>query len=347
MERSLVAELETELVHWGLDKSRPVRSIYFGGGTPSLARVRIFSKLFSGSDTEISMEGNPSSTTSVKALKNLRDIGINRYSLGIQSFQESILKELGRDHTPSTALRSLLDARSVWPGRVSMDLIMGHSRQTLQDWVKELRFTMDVVDDHLSLYHLTVERGTELHRDVTRGNIPLPDAELAADMYETMIQMTAEAGFEHYEVSNFARNSAYSMHNSGHWQGIDYLGIGPGAHGRVKDPRTGQRVRTFNIRDPAGWMQQCAEQGTGRRRTVVVEKEIFKQEMVVLGMRTSQGIALERFHMLCGQPLLEYLDADALSSSIAADLVTLTPRALTPTERGMAVADELVARLLR
>ncbi|KAF9962891.1 radical S-adenosyl methionine domain-containing protein 1, partial [Mortierella alpina] len=106
-----------------------------------------------------------------------------------------------------------------------MDLIMGHSRQTLQDWVKELRFTMDVVDDHLSLYHLTVERGTELHREVTRGNVALPDAELAADMYETMIQMTAEAGFEHYEVSSFARNGAYSMHNSGHWQGIDYLGI--------------------------------------------------------------------------------------------------------------------------
>ncbi|KAF9929746.1 radical S-adenosyl methionine domain-containing protein 1 [Mortierella alpina] len=171
-------------------------------------------------DTEISME----STTSVEVLKNLRDIGINRYSLGVQSFQAHILKELGRDHTPSTALRSLLDARSVWPGRVSMDLIMGHSQQTLQDWIKELRFTMDVVDNHLSLYHLTVERGTELHRDVTRGNISLPDAELAADMYEAMIQITAEAGFEHYEVSNFARNGAYSMHNSGHWKGIDYLG---------------------------------------------------------------------------------------------------------------------------
>ncbi|KAF9276898.1 radical S-adenosyl methionine domain-containing protein 1 [Mortierella alpina] len=171
MERSLVAELEAELVHWGLDNSRlPVRSIYFG-------------------ETEISMEGNPSSTASLDVLKNLHSIGINRYSLGIQSFQARILEELGRDHTPSTALRSLLDARSVWPGRVSMDLIMGHSGQTLQDWVKELRFTMDVVDNHLSLYHLTVERGTELHRDVTRGNMALPDAELAADMYETMIQV--------------------------------------------------------------------------------------------------------------------------------------------------------------
>ncbi|CAO3569482.1 unnamed protein product [Mortierella alpina] len=162
MERSLAAELEAELDHWGLDKSRrPVRSVYFGGGTPSLAKPSMFSSILDvlsrrchiSKDTEISMEGNPSSTTSVDVLKNLRDIGINRYSLGIQSFQERILEELGRDHTPSTALKSLLDARSVWPGRVSMDLIMGHSRQTLQDWIKELRFTMDVVDDHLSLYH--------------------------------------------------------------------------------------------------------------------------------------------------------------------------------------------------
>ncbi|KAG0330407.1 radical S-adenosyl methionine domain-containing protein 1, partial [Dissophora globulifera] len=207
-------------------------------------------------DTEISMEGNPSSTTSVNVLQSLRDIGINRYSLGVQSFQERILRELGRDHTPSSALRSLLDARSVWPGRVSMDLIMGHAGQTLEDWEKELRFTMDVVDDHLSLYHLTVEPGTaqvdasqffrrrharvertsnliqgilpyftviSLHKDVARGTVVLPDYDLTTDMYETMIKVTGEAGFEHYEVSNFARKQAYSKHNSGHWLGIDYL----------------------------------------------------------------------------------------------------------------------------
>ncbi|KAF8978974.1 radical S-adenosyl methionine domain-containing protein 1 [Entomortierella lignicola] len=135
------------------------------------------------------MEGNPSSTTSVKALRSLRDIGINRYSLGVQSFKERILKELGRDHTPSSALRSLLDARSVWPGKVSMDLIMGHSDQTLEDWKQELRFTLDVVDDHLSLYHLTVEPGTQLHKDVTQGKVQLPDNELAVDMYEAMIEV--------------------------------------------------------------------------------------------------------------------------------------------------------------
>ncbi|KAG0354642.1 radical S-adenosyl methionine domain-containing protein 1, partial [Gamsiella multidivaricata] len=175
------------------------------------------------------MEGNPSSTTSVQTLKSLRDIGINRYSLGVQSFQNHILKELGRDHTPSSALRSLLDARSVWPGRVNMDLIMGHAGQTLEDWTKELRFTMDVVDDHLSLYHLTVEPGTALHKDVTQGKIALPDNDQATDMYEAMIELTSKAGFEHYEVSNFARNQAYSKHNSGHWLGVDYLGkdLGP------------------------------------------------------------------------------------------------------------------------
>ncbi|KAI8605500.1 hypothetical protein EDD21DRAFT_363415 [Dissophora ornata] len=355
MERSLVTELETELAHWSLDqKSRPVRSVYFGGGTPSLARPSMFKSVLSTLDrlcylsqnTEISMEGNPSSTTSIETLQSLRDIGINRYSLGVQSFQDHILKDLGRDHTPSSALRSLLDARSVWPGRVSMDLIMGHAGQTLEDWTKELRFAMDVVDNHLSLYHLTVEPGTVLHKHVTQGRTVLPDSDLATDMYEATIKLTSEAGFEHYEVSNFARNGAYSKHNSGHWQGIDYLGIGPGAHGRVLDPRSRQRVRTYNIRDPAGWMGQCAEQGSGRRRTAAIDPEESKQELVVLGMRTKRGIEHERFRQLTGQELLKYLDADATRSSIAAGLVTLTSQTLSPTEKGMAVADELVARLI-
>ncbi|KAG0304390.1 radical S-adenosyl methionine domain-containing protein 1, partial [Dissophora globulifera] len=250
-------------------------------------------------DTEISMEGNPSSTTSVNVLQSLRDIGINRYSLGVQSFQERILRELGRDHTPSSALRSLLDARSVWPGRVSMDLIMGHAGQTLEDWEKELRFTMDVVDNHLSLYHLTVEPGTaqdilpyftvvSLHKNVARGTVVLPDYDLTTDMYETMIKVTGEAGFEHYEVSNFARKQAYSKHNSGHWLGIDYL---------------------------------------------VINLDETMRELVVLGMRTKLGVELGRFRRLTGQELLEFLDRDATRSSIEAGLLTLTDTALSPTER--------------
>ncbi|KAG0215063.1 radical S-adenosyl methionine domain-containing protein 1 [Mortierella sp. GBA43] len=230
MEHALVTELETELSYWDLDqKSRPVRSVYFGGKmyAPSMFKsiLSVLDRMCHiTKDTEISMEGNPSSSTSIEVLKSLRDIGINRYSLGVQSFQDQILKELGRDHSSSSALRSLLDARSVWPGRVSMDLIMGHAGQTLEDWIKELRFTMDVADDHISLYHLTVEPGTELQRAVVRGKVTLPDNDLATDMYEAMIELTSKAGFEHYEVSNFARNGAYSIHNSGHWLGIDYLG---------------------------------------------------------------------------------------------------------------------------
>ncbi|KAF9982932.1 radical S-adenosyl methionine domain-containing protein 1 [Modicella reniformis] len=339
MEHALITELETELVQWGLDqKSRPVRSVYFGGGTPSLARPSMFKSILGVLDrlchltknTEISMEGNPSSMISVKSLRSLRGIGINRYSLGVQSFQNHILRELGRDHTSSSALRSLLEARLVWPGRVSMDLIMGHAGQTLDDWTKELRFTMDVVDDHISLYHLTVEPGTELHSTVARGMVTLPDNDLGTDMYEAMIELTSQAGFEHYEVSNFARNGAYSIHNSGHWLGIDYLGIGPGAHGR--------------IRDPAGWMHQCTELGTGR--TQAIDAEEAKRELIVLGMRTKLGVELEMFERNTGQELLKYLDADATKACIAAGLITLRPLSLSPTERGMAVADELVARLI-
>ncbi|KAF8935662.1 radical S-adenosyl methionine domain-containing protein 1 [Haplosporangium bisporale] len=291
-------------------------------------------------------QGNPSSTTSLEALQDLRDIGINRYSLGIQSFQNHILKDLGRDHTPATALRSLIDAKSVWPGRVSMDLIMGHTGQTLADWRSELKFAMDIVDDHLSLYHLTVEPGTDLYKDVRSGLVSTPNDDLATDMYEAIIEITEAAGFEHYEVSNFARNKAYSQHNSGHWQGVDYLGIGPGAHGRVTDPATGDRVRTFNIRDPTTWMAHCKQHGSGLRRTVVMSDEETKQELVVLGMRTKAGVNFARFKQLTKQDLMQYLDADAVMICTEAGLILKTQDALSPTERGMAVADELVTRLL-
>ncbi|KAG0312565.1 radical S-adenosyl methionine domain-containing protein 1 [Linnemannia gamsii] len=165
-------------------------------------------------------------------------------------------------------------------------------------------------------------------------------------MYEATIQLTKEAGFEHYEVSNFARNKAYSMHNSGHWFGIDYLGIGPGAHGRVRHPQTRQKFRTFNVRDPAGWMLECEEQGTGRRKTEAIEPEDSKRELLVLGMRTRRGVDLDRFVQLTGQDLLEYLDSDATAWCIDAGLLQLSAASLSPTERGMAVADELSVRLL-
>ncbi|KAG0084778.1 radical S-adenosyl methionine domain-containing protein 1 [Podila epicladia] len=227
-----------------------------------------------------------------------------------------------------------------------MDLIMGHAGQTLTDWRSELKFAMDIVDDHLSLYHLTVEPGTDLHKDVRSGLVSIPSHDLATDMYEAIIELTEAAGFEHYEVSNFARNRAYSQHNSGHWQGVDYLGIGPGAHGRVTDPVTGDRVRTFNIRDPATWMAHCEQQGSGLRRTVVLSEEETKQELVVLGMRTAVGVNFARFKQLTKQDLMQYLNADAVAICTEAGLITRTIEALSPTERGMAVADELVTRLL-
>ncbi|KAG0013839.1 radical S-adenosyl methionine domain-containing protein 1 [Entomortierella chlamydospora] len=275
MELSLLKELKTEISYWGLDnKTRPVRSVYFGGGTPSLARPNMFDTILStldqlcglSKDTEVTVEGNPSS---------------------------HILKELGRDHTPSSALRSLLDARS-------------------------------------KSYQLTKMFMRRLHKDVTQGKVTLPDSELAADMYETMIEMTSEAGFEHYEVSNFAKNQAYR----------------PGAHGRMRNPKSGELQRTFNIRDPAGWMQQCSEVGTGRRRTVAIDPEETKQELVALGMRTKRGVELEMFKKATGQELIKYLNTEALTTCVEANLVVLSPQALSPTERGMAVADELVARLL-
>ncbi|KAG0235075.1 hypothetical protein BGW42_005868 [Actinomortierella wolfii] len=354
MERALVADLENQLTRWHYAAAkRPIRSVYFGGGTPSLARPSMFASVLDvlhrhggiTRETEISMEGNPSSTTSVDTLKQLARLGINRYSLGIQTFRAETLQALGRDHTPASALRSLNDARSIWPGKVSFDLIMGHEGQTLEGWVKELNFSMDVADNHISLYQLTVEAGTRLHKDVRAGKVDLPGHELMADMYDAAIEISARAGFEHYEVSNFARNGAYSRHNSGHWMGVDYIGVGPGAHGRVQDAETGKYWRTFNVRDPSGWMVHCEETGTGVRKAVPISIEELKQELVVLGMRTKNGVQLDRFQQLTQQPLLQYLPRDSIDRCIEAGLLVQTDESLRPTRRGMAVADELPVQI--
>ncbi|CAO3639698.1 unnamed protein product [Mucor hiemalis] len=238
-------------------KKRPLHSVYFGGGTPSLAKpsgiesiLKVIDKYVGLNDSvEVSMEANPTSIEFSK-LKGFKNAGVNRLSLGIQSFNSADLKILGRDHTGLEALKALSIAKELYSKeRVSFDLIYARPGQTIEGWRKELEEALDIAGDHLSMYQLTLERSTPLHKQSLKGLIPpIPDGDISADIYEETVSIAKSFGYTHYEVSNYAKTqSAISRHNFSYWQGMDYLGVGPGAHGRLTDFIEKKRVRTFGV----------------------------------------------------------------------------------------------------
>ena len=278
-------------------EGRVLRSIFFGGGTPSLMEPRVVGGVLRAAeeawrwanDIEITMEANP---TSVEAERfaAYRDAGVNRISMGIQSLVDDDLRRLGRQHSAAEAMAAFSVARRLFP-RVSFDLIYARQDQTLEDWAVELDRALSLAVDHLSLYQLTIEDGTAFAARQAMGGLKgLPDEDLAADMFELTQERTAAAGFTAYETSNHARAGAESRHNLIYWMGGDYAGIGPGAHGRIT--LQGRRWATEAPRGPDDWLRQVGASGSGEEfRGALTPVEDF-EERVMMGLRLRAGLDL-------------------------------------------------------
>ncbi|OAD03631.1 hypothetical protein MUCCIDRAFT_110504 [Mucor lusitanicus CBS 277.49] len=333
----LVKAMTTELEYFLNDpryglKDRKVHSVYFGGGTPSLAKPSAIHAILEtirkqvglADDTEISMEANPTSIEQSK-LKQFKQAGVNRLSLGIQSLNTHDLKMLGRDHTGEEALKALSVAKDIFhKERVTFDLIYARPGQTTRDWERELQQALDIAGDHLSMYQLTVERSTPLHKQSLKGLLPsMPDPDSAADMYEATVRIAADYGYHHYEVSSYAkRQQAISRHNFSYWQGMDFLGIGPGAHGRLTDIHENQRVRTFGEFHPDKYMALCEAEGEGIRKIQPISMHDMAEELIVFGMRTRMGIPRSRFSKMTGGAVLDQvIDTEALKLFMEANLL--------------------------
>ncbi|MEE6527647.1 hypothetical protein FKM82_029179, partial [Ascaphus truei] len=212
-----------------------------------------------------------------------------------KSLDDSDLLLLGRTHTASDALRTLEEARCLFPGRTSADIMFGLPGQSLASWHSSLRRLLALCDDHVSLYQLTLERGTALFRAVQDGRLSPPDPELTAHMYDDARRILSEAGFRQYEVSNFARNGALSNHNLSYWLGKQYIGLGPGAHGRFVARGGGGQRREARIQtlEPEPWMTEVTRYGHGTRRVTEQSDLDVLEEMLVLGLRTDFGITHE------------------------------------------------------
>ncbi|HUB45024.1 MAG TPA: radical SAM family heme chaperone HemW [Acetobacteraceae bacterium] len=345
---ALLTELAWEAARLG---PRPLASIFFGGGTPSLMQPETVAALIEDAcrwfdpvaGLEITLEANPTSVEAAR-LAAFREAGVNRLSLGVQSLDADALRLLGRQHSADQARAALEIARAAFP-RVSFDLIYARPGQTLATWRTELRAALALAADHLSLYQLTIEPGTAFATRHARGDIVLPDDDTAASLYEATAEEAARFGLLPYEVSNYARPGAESRHNLTYWRYADYAGIGPGAHGRLT---LGSDLwATRRHRAPEIWAERVARDGHGTAEQIALGAAEKAREMLLMGLRLTEGIDAARFAARTGVALADAIDADVLTQAEAEDYVRVADGRLAALAAGRLRLDALLAALVR
>lgn len=286
-------------------RGRLVNSIFFGGGTPSLMQVPVVARVIEriakhwvlANDVEITLEANPGSIEASR-FEGYRLSGVNRVSMGMQAMNDADLRAFGRLHTAEEALQAFDVARHCFD-RVSFDLIYARQGQSLIQWEAELNRALGLAVDHLSLYQLTIEEGTAFGDRYARGRLRgLPNEDLSADMFELTQDLCAAGGFPAYEVSNHARPGAESLHNRIYWNSGDYLGIGPGAHGRIT--LNGVRHCTEATRNPGAWMKQLRDTGAGESVRAALSQSEQADEYILMGLRLTEGLDLRRLETISG-----------------------------------------------
>ncbi|MEE8392763.1 MAG: radical SAM family heme chaperone HemW [Rhodospirillales bacterium] len=346
-EGRMKAALVSELEHFANETGpRTVSSIFFGGGTPSLMTPQTISDLIEAvkrlwglaDDPEITMEANPTSAES-DSFQGFGEAGVNRLSLGVQSFDDRSLAFLGRLHSASEAVSALELAARHFP-RISFDLIYGLPGQGLEHWQRELKSALNYVEGHVSLYQLSVEPGTGFHKSGIRE----VDQDMAARLYETSLSLLEENGLTAYEISNFAVTGEECRHNLRVWRGADYVGAGPGAHGRITTNRG--TVAASQTADPESWLEMAENcgHGTAERKTLSPAERL--EEILMLGLRLAEGIGRARFLELTGYELEEAFDGERLRALTDGGFLVLDESGLRATGAGRLRLDAVLAALL-
>ncbi len=325
---------------------RVLSTVFFGGGTPSLMQPEIVAAILDevrklwpmANDPEITLEANPTSVDAAR-FAGFRAAGVNRVSLGVQALRDADLRALGRLHSVAEARAAFEVARRLFP-RVSFDLIYARQGQNLDMWRSELSEALDMAADHLSLYQLTVEPGTAFADRAARGKLrDLPDEDLAADLYVLTAEMCAAAGLPAYEVSNHAAPGAESRHNLIYWRAGDWVGIGPGAHGRLT--LVEGRVATETHRVPAAWLKAVRETGSGELERVTQGAQDQAEEYLMMALRLHEGAEWRRLNALGYS-----VPVDAIQDLSEFGYLASTIDRLRVTERGRLVLNAVLRRLL-
>ena len=339
----LVTAMALDLKYWrSVTGPRALTSIHFGGGTPSLMRpaqiqtlIDMCKELWSAApDIEIGLEANPDDAEAA-LWSGYKAAGLNRLSVGIQSFDDEVLKFLGRNHDGAAARRALELACSIFDN-VSADLIFGHAGQTQMAWQSDLDTALSFQITHLSAYQLTIEDGTAFGRAARRGTALDVDENMSAALYDVTRDRLSDAGFSHYEVSNYERGDTRSAHNMAYWTGIDYVGIGPGAHGRITTDKT--RLATVAQMTPSGYIRAVSEAGHGGEERHPLRADEVAEEYVMMGLRIREGLDLK--HSSLAGKVLNIEDLEE------AGWVAREHDRLKATDKGRLVLNEITRQLL-
>jgi len=351
-ERAYVDAVAVELATHARDSTwtgRPLRSVYLGGGTPSLFAPATIAELLAAvgrafalaSDAEVTLEANPG-TVSAERLAAYRAAGVNRLSLGAQSFDAQTLSTLGRDHAAADVPRAVTAARTAGFENVSLDLVYAVPGTGLAAWEHDLVAVLELAPEHVSAYALTYEEGTPFHRWRESGRLQPVAHDDEAAMAELAVATLEAAGLRRYEISSFARPGRESRHNLGYWDGSDYLGVGAGAHAFAREPAPGRRW--MNERLPARYLAAIVADGAAVASEERLTETQARAEFVFTGLRRVAGVDADAFALRFGD------DVDVafpqLSDLVDAGLVERTDRRIRLTARGLAFADEVSARLL-
>ena len=338
--QAIVGDLEAQAALTG---PRRLASIFLGGGTPSLMdpawaaeMIATAKRLWTpAADLEVTLEANPTDAEA-RRFAGFADAGVNRLSLGLQSLDDAALTFLGRNHDAATAIRAARAATAAFP-RLSVDMIYARPGQTPVAWAEELKAALDLGAEHVSPYQLTIEAGTAFDRAVRRGTFTPLDADTGAELFDTTQSVLEAAGFDAYEVSNHARGAAArSRHNLIYWQGCDYVGAGPGAHGRITTE--GARQATQAAIRPADYIARVAEAGLGFSAVETLSAREAAQERLLSGLRITDGVARAEVAAL---EIAPHRIAELVGLGLLAD----DPERLRATSAGRLVLDRLTQEL--
>lgn len=343
----LLQEMELAAAAWSTNQ--PLQSVYLGGGTPSLLSAEQVSRLLACSrslfghadDAEITLEANPGTVT-LDPLTGYYQAGVSRLSLGAQSFNDQLLQTLGRRHTASETRSAFQLAQQAGFSSIGLDLICGLPEQTMADWQQDLAAALALQPDHLSVYGLTIEEDTPFAGRYPAGSDALPDHDLSADMLEEADNRLGAAGYEHYEIANFARPGCRSQHNCGYWQRDGYLGIGPGAHSFL---RQGWGIRWGNQGDFETWAAAIQNNSLAATEQQELTREDALSEYIFLGLRMADGISLNGFAEEFGERL-EHRFSEAIHQLQQAGLLTCSQDRLCLTKQGMLLSNQVFVRFL-
>ena len=325
---------------------RTLQTVFFGGGTPSLMDPDLVAAIIERirtnwpmvNDPEITLEANPGSIEAGR-FRDYRAAGVNRISMGMQAMNDEDLRRLGRKHTAVEAMDAFDIARHIFE-RVSFDLIYARQDQTLAAWRLELKRALGLAIDHLSLYQLTVEDGTAFGDRFSRGGLQgLPNDDLAADLYDLTQEICDNAGFPAYEVSNHARPGAESRHNLIYWRGGDYVGVGPGAHGRITI--AGKRWATEAPRAPGAWLDLVEGDHPGESPRHLLPPDEHALEYLLMSMRLTEGLDILRYQRIAHQGLAEGKVAHLLELG----LISRKDDRLRATQKGRMVLNGIIREL--